>query len=58
MIYLKGEGVPEVFCYGNNKNFNILIIELLGKSLEEHFNQCNKKLSLGTVSKIGIEMVS
>ena len=49
--------MPKVFCYGNNKNHNILVIELLGKSLEELFNQCARKFTLKTVSVIGIEMI-
>jgi serine/threonine protein kinase len=57
LIYLKGEGVPRVFCYGNNKHHNILVIELLGRSLEELFNQCARKFTLKTVCVLGIEML-
>ena len=57
MIYLKGEGIPEIYCYGNNKIYNILVLELLGKSLEELFKLCGNKLSLFSSCKIGIEMI-
>ena len=49
--------MPKVFCYGNNKTYNILVIELLGKSLEDLFNICGRKFSLKTVSIIGLEML-
>ena len=52
-----GDGVPEIYCYGNNKIYNILVLELLNKSIEEFFQICGNKLSLFTVCKIGIEMI-
>ena len=58
LIYLKGEGIPKVHCYGNNQTHNILVEELLGKSLEEIFNRCGKKFSLKTVCVLGIEMIN
>ena len=33
LVYLKGEGIPKVYCYGNNAAHNLLVEELLGKSL-------------------------
>lgn len=32
-------------------------MELLGKSLESCFNQCNRKFSVKTVSMLGYQMV-
>ena len=43
LIYIQGEGIPKIYCYGNNQTHNILIQELLGRSLEDIFNSCNKK---------------
>ena len=57
LIYLQGDGIPKIFCYGNNQSHNLLVEELLGKSLEELFNSCNKKFSLKTVCVLGIEMI-
>ena len=57
LLYLQGEGIPKIFCYGNNQTHNILIQELLGRSLEDIFNSCNKKFSLKTVCVLGIEML-
>ena len=57
LIYLQGEGIPKIFCYGNNQSHNLLVEELLGRSLEDLFNSCNKKFSLKTVCVLGIEMI-
>lgn len=57
LIYLQGDGIPKIYCYGNNQTHNILIQELLGKSLEDIFNSMRKKFSLKTVCVLGIEMI-
>jgi serine/threonine protein kinase len=57
LIYLQGEGIPKVYCYGNNLLHNLLVEELLGKSLEDIFNAYGKPFSLKTVCVIGIEMI-
>ena len=57
LIYLQHEGIPKIYCYGNNQTHNILVQELLGRSLEEIFNSCGKKFSLKTVCVLGIEML-
>lgn len=65
MAYLKGgishfyeiEGIPEGYCYGFNKQYNILVMELFDKSLDFLFNLCNKKFSLKTVCLIGIQTI-
>ena len=43
LLYLQRDGIPKIYCYGNNQTHNILIQELLGCSLEDIFNSCNKK---------------
>jgi len=57
LIFLKGEGIPKVLCYGSNKKYNILVLQLLGKSLEQLFNVCGRKLSLKTTCILGIQML-
>ena len=57
MIYLKGDGVPKVHCFGNDNKYNILVMELLGRSLDSYFSECGKKFKLLTVCHLGIEMV-
>lgn len=58
MIYLKSEGVPKVFCFGNDNKYNILVMEILGRSLDSYFNECGKKFKLFTACYLGIEMVT
>ena len=57
LVYFQGEGVPCVYCYGNNLYHNLLVEELLGKSLEDLFNLYGKPFSLKTVCVLGIEMI-
>jgi serine/threonine protein kinase len=49
--------VPKVYCYGNNRDYNILVMELLGRSLEDWFSACQRKFTLKTVCVLGIEML-
>lgn len=51
-------GIPKVYDYMTNKNSNILIMELLGLSLEDMFNKCNRKFKLSTVFELAIQIIS
>ena len=55
--HLKAFGLPEVKNFGCNNDYNILIMELLGHSLENLFQSQNRKLSLKTTSMLGIQMI-
>ena len=58
MYYLRGKRIPAIKSYANDLNFNILVMELLGKSLEEIFESLpKKKMSVNCVAKIGIQMI-
>ena len=54
---LKGFGIPEVISYGQNLKYNILIQELLGKSIEKLFFERNRKFSLKDCCMIGIQIL-
>lgn len=43
--------------YGYKDDENVLVMQLLGKSLEDLFNICNKKFSLRTVCMLADQMV-
>ena len=58
MYYLRGKRIPSIKSYANDLNFNILVMELMGKSLEEIFESLpKKKMSVNCVAKIGIQMI-
>ncbi len=57
MCYLKGPHIPFVKSYGSNTEYNILVMELLGKSLEDIFN-IKLKFSIKTTAMLGYQMLS
>ena len=42
-------GIPSVRWYGTEGDYNVMVIDLLGKSLEDLFNDCGRRLNLKTV---------
>ena len=59
MIYLKGKGIPDIKFYSDEENFSIMVMELLGNSLETLLRESDdKKMSLKTICLLGIEIVS
>ncbi len=57
LCYLKGHGIPIVKSYGFSGDHNILVMELLGKSLEDLFQDTGCQLSLKSVCIIADQMV-
>lgn len=50
-------GIPKMFHFGQEGDFNILVMELLGPSLEDLFEYCRRKFCLKTVLMIAIQMI-
>ena len=51
-------GIPNVYYFGQEGLHNILVIDLLGPSLEDLFDHCNRKFSIKTVVMVAKQMVS
>jgi casein kinase 1 len=51
-------GVPNAYYFGQEGLNNILVIDLLGPSLEDMFDICGRKFSVKTVAMLAIQMVS
>ena len=58
MSYLSGFRIPFVQSFGYSGNYNVLVMELMGKSLEDLFeNLPSKKMSIRCVCNIGYQMI-
>lgn len=53
-----GPGVPWMMWSGKQGDYNVLVLDLLGPSLEDLFKICNKQFSLKTVLLLADQMVS
>ena len=53
-----GYGIPGVKWFGAEGDYNVLVIDLLGPSLEDLFNYCGKRFSLKTVLMLADQMIA
>merc|ERR1719487_2663973 len=51
------QGVAEVFYFGIEGNFNCLVMEILGKSLEDHVQACKGKFTVKTTVLIAQQVL-
>ncbi|KAJ6609648.1 kinase-like domain-containing protein [Mycena sp. CBHHK59/15] len=57
-ILAGGLGVPVVRWFGIEGDYNVMVLDLLGHSLENHFNICNRKFSIKTVLLLADQLIS
>ena len=57
MNYLKGPNIPYIKLFGTTTKYNILVMQLLGKSLENLIEE-RKRFSLKTVCMVGYQFVT
>jgi len=51
-------GIPHLKWFGVEGEYNVMVIDLLGPSLEDLFNFCSRRFSLKTVLMLADQMVS
>lgn len=55
---LAGPCVPTVKAYGRSEDYNILVTELLGQTLNDIFRKCAKRFSFRTTATLALGAVS
>ncbi|WJX84386.1 Casein kinase 1-like protein 6 [Trifolium repens] len=58
MLLQGGTGVPHLKWFGVEGEYNVMAIDLLGPSLEDLFNYCNRKLTLKTVLMLADQLIN
>lgn len=53
-----GPGVPWIMWSGKQGDYNVMVIDLLGPSLEDLFRMCNRHFSLKTILQLADQLVS
>jgi casein kinase 1 len=54
---MKKVGIPQAYYFGQEGLHNILVIDLLGPSLEDMFDTCGRKFSVKTAAMLAKQMV-
>nr|XP_051687603.1 casein kinase I-like [Oryctolagus cuniculus] len=53
-----GVGIPRLRWLGQDKDYNALVMDLLGPNLEDLFNFCSRKFTIKTVLMLADQMIS
>ena len=51
-------GFGKIFHFGTEGEYNVMVIEMLGPSLDDVFFFCDKKFSIKTVCMLAIDMIN
>ena len=57
-LFVHEAGVPHLKWFGVEGEYSAMVIDLLGPSLEDLFNYCNRKFTLKTVLMLADQLVS
>ncbi|KAJ1295194.1 hypothetical protein BS78_01G205600 [Paspalum vaginatum] len=58
MLLQGGNGIPHLKWYGVEGDYNVMVIDLLGPSLEDLFNCCNRKFCMKTVLMLADQLIN
>jgi casein kinase 1 len=57
LTFVHVAGIPAAYYFGQEGLHSILVIDLLGPSLEDLFDMCSRKFSIKTVAMLAKQMV-
>ncbi|XP_044499821.1 casein kinase 1-like protein 10 [Mangifera indica] len=58
MLLQGGTGIPHLKWFGVESEYNVMVIDLLGPSLEDLFNYCSRKFTLKTVLMLADQLIN
>ncbi|KAI4985360.1 hypothetical protein ZWY2020_017990 [Hordeum vulgare] len=58
MLMQGGNGIPHLKWYGVEGEYNVMVIDLLGPSLEDLFNSCNRKFTMKTTLMLADQLIT
>ncbi|CAM9185412.1 unnamed protein product [Lampetra fluviatilis] len=53
-----GVGIPNIRWFGQEREYNVLVMDILGPSLEDLFNFCSRRFTMKTVLMLADQMIS
>lgn len=53
-----GVGIPHIRWWGQERDYNVLVMDLLGPSIEDLFNFCSRKFTMKTVLMLADQMIN
>jgi len=57
-ILAGGVGIPNVHWFGKEGDYNVMVMDILGPSLEDLFNFCSRKFTLKTVLMLADQLLA